>query len=98
MLTSKELDELADKVVTRLNGSVISSAFPASIGKYIRGCTNGHSMLWSHWLPLRGPDGVQATYVFEVDGVMRLELADPSGFTFWRGTFRPEKETANADS
>jgi hypothetical protein len=97
VLSGGDLDELADKVVSRLNGSVISSAFPAFIGRYIQNTLAGHSMMWSHWLQLRGPDGIQATYIFEVDGVMRLELADSSGCIFWRGTFRPE-ESADADA
>ena len=32
------------------------------------------------------------------DGTMQLDLRDSSGFTFWRGTFRPAEEASHADA
>ena len=97
MLSGKELDELADKVVTRLNGSVISSALPANLGEYIRVATGGLRWQVSHWVPLAGQYGLQMEWVIENDGVIRLEMSDPAGWVFWRGVFRAEKTDANSD-
>lgn len=89
VLSGAELDEIAEKIVSRLTGSVISSAFPTWVGEYVRNSTGGHQWEASYWLPLMGSAGIQTRWVFESDGAIRLELANPSGANFWRGTFRP---------
>lgn len=85
------LELITDRIVAKLSGCMISSAFPAHVGEYIRESTRGHQRQCSHWIYLTGNNGLQATYHLEVDGAMRLELATPDGEIFWRGTFRPVK-------
>lgn len=91
-----DLDALADKVVDRLNGSVISSAFPAHVGAWLRNQAKYSPWYTSHWLQLGGREGIQASYEIATDGAMTLSLSDPSGQMFWRGTFRPVEDTPDA--
>jgi hypothetical protein len=80
---------IAGMVTDRLTASVIPSTFPAGIGELIRKNTS-HGAIHSQFvIPLYGPVGLIASWIFNPDGTVNLELRDMTNCTFWRGTFRP---------
>lgn len=95
-LSVQQMDYLAAEVVRRLNGSVISSALPAETGKDLRGLSDGGIWDTSHWIGGAGRAGFSVRYLVNADGLMRLEMTNTAGRTFWRGTFIPEKEISDA--
>lgn len=82
-------DTLADRIVGRLGGSVISSSFPAYIGDMIREACKGAQLQQINQLYLFGPECIATFWVLSPDGTLMLEMRDHMGQTFWRGTFRP---------
>jgi hypothetical protein len=87
---------VAGMVIDKLSASVIPSSFPPEIGEWIAGTARYSSLLWTHTIPMNPPGTCMLTdWKLNPDGTMQLELRDSSGFTFWRGTFRPA-EAANA--
>jgi hypothetical protein len=86
-----DLDELADKIVARLGGSVISSAIPASVGEWLRAAVGDYPFQFSHLIPLNYGHYLSAVYHIGSDGAIRLEFLDEHGSWFWRGTFNPKE-------
>lgn len=43
-------------------------------------------------------DAVVKEWRLNPDGTMQLELRHSTGYTFWRGTFRPAEEASHADA
>jgi len=95
-LLARRVDGLADKIITRLSASVIPSSFPAYVGAMIREACKFGQVHGNYVIPLRGPLAIRAMYYFSPDGTFQIELSDINGSPFWRGTFRPEEEAANA--
>lgn len=84
------IGEIADAVVEKLNGSVISSVLPAFIGDWVRKTCEQNQLLYRHMIPMRGPTVMMTEWRLNTDGTILLDLQDTNGQTFWRGTFRPE--------
>jgi hypothetical protein len=91
-----ELDPaaIADAVVARLGGSVISSALPAHVGAMIRRAAQGGNRIQTNQIYLRGPDYLITDWWMEADGTLRLEMRGRDGSFVWRGVFRPEPAPA----
>lgn len=83
------IDRLASTLADKLNGSVISSSFPAEIGDWIRKAHEYGGRIWRNSIPMVGPTAMCVETQFNPDGTMMLALQDTNGQTFWRGTFRP---------
>ena len=92
-------DTVAELVMEKLGASVIPSSFPAEVGDWIRGTTRHSPLLWVHTIPMNPPGTcINMEWRLNPDGTMQLDLRDSSGFTFWRGTFRPAEEASHADA
>ena len=94
--TLANAETIADLVVAKLGGPVISSVIPAEVGAWIRQ-TCGHSqLLYRHMIPMNGPSCIHSEWRLNPDGSIIQELQDTTGCAFWRGTFRPAEAVPGA--
>ena len=89
---------LADLIVERLNGPMISSSIPADIGAWIRKTAEHGSFWWQFSIPMTGATCIGTHWKLHPDGTMGLELTDSNGRIFWRGTFHPAEGETNGGS
>jgi hypothetical protein len=82
-------NRIAGRVVERLGGSVISSAFPAEVGDWIRDAVKNGAYLYRFTIPMVGPTAIFVEYRINPDGTIIQEFQDTNGRPFWHGTFRP---------
>ncbi len=78
---------LAQAVVDRLGGAVISSAWPRYVTDAIGETTGGRSYIYQHLIPLSGYNSLMACWHLNGDRSVTLELRDWMGQPFWWGTF-----------
>lgn len=81
------VDEIARRVVEKLGRSVIPSVIPAEIGQLIRDAAGHGGFQWRYSIPLMGPNSLITQWYMQPNGSLRLELLNPNGEMFWRGTF-----------
>lgn len=89
-LSNSDVRQIADAVVEKIGVSVIPSSLPAHIGQMLRETAKYGAYQYVYMLPGGGPYALSVQFVVNPDGTLNMELRDPSGCAFWRGTFRPE--------
>jgi hypothetical protein len=82
-------DRMADRVIDKLNASVIPSSFPARVGEWLREVAKNSVYFYRGVIPLCGPNGIIMDWRINPDGTINLELQEMNGCAFWHGTFRP---------
>lgn len=83
------IDLIAERILARMDGSVIPSSIPAEIGELVRATAARNAFVWIHSVPLTGPNAMTVEWRLNPDGTIHQEMRGSDGVPFWRGTFRP---------
>ena len=91
IITNDQLEELAIKVSTKINGTQVTRLIPKSIQDTIRSWTQGFPYKNQFVMPI-GSGGIMVEITIDPDGSMHLELCDITHYRFWQAHLEASKD------
>ena len=91
MLSDEELNELAIKVSTILEGNSISRIIPSDVAQWLRDSTFNRGMTYQFVMPLAGSSALMINLKVTLAGEIEITLNDQTNSPFWTGTLKELK-------